>query len=412
MTHPRQLRIEDFSYDLPAEKIAYYPLSQRDESKLLIWKDGQICDAVFKNIADFVPPESCFIFNETRVFQARLPFRKSSGAAIEIFCLEPVAPYSDIERAFSQKESCVWRCIVGNARKWKSGAIAWAHNDDGALKLYAELLEREEETFLVKFSWTPAEYSFSETIEHCGNIPLPPYIRREAEAADKASYQTVYAREEGSVAAPTAGLHFTETVLEQLKNRGMKQLKVVLHTGAGTFKPVSADTLAGHRMHTEKLQIAKKTVEELLQPVPGIRVAVGTTTVRTLESLYWFGVKLALEKEEGSEFFISQWEVYDRYQTADISVETSLQAVLDYMNRHDLAQLYGATELIIAPGYKIRMADALLTNFHQPQSTLLLLVSAFIGDGWKTAYEYALQRDFRFLSYGDACLFFKEYSNS
>ncbi|MDR0364814.1 MAG: S-adenosylmethionine:tRNA ribosyltransferase-isomerase [Bacteroidales bacterium] len=407
MIQPRQLRIEDFSYELPAEKIAYYPLEKRDESKLLIWKEDLVRESVFKNIINFIPSGSRFIFNETRVFQARLAFKKNSGAAIEIFCLEPVAPYTDIERAFSQKEHCVWRCIVGNARKWKSGKIEWIHNNGDSLKLYAELIEREEATFLIKFSWTPESCSFSEVTEHCGNVPLPPYIRRKTEPADKNAYQTVYAREEGSVAAPTAGLHFTKNVLEQLEVSGMKQLKVVLHTGAGTFKPVSSETLADHTMHTEKLQISKKTVEELLKPVSGINIAVGTTTVRTLESLYWFGVKLTIEKRN-FDFFISQWEVYDNYQNREISVETSLQAVLDYMNRRDLEQLYGSTGFMVVPGYKIRMADAILTNFHQPQSTLLLLVSAFTGDAWKEAYQYALQHDFRFLSYGDACLFFKK----
>ena len=406
MNHPRSIHIEDFSYDLPSEKIAYHPVSQRDCSKLLIYKDGQITENVFKNIADYLPANSQVIFNETKVFQARLPFRKDSGASIELFCLEPVAPHADIERAFAQRESCVWRCIVGNVKKWKSGKIGWTGNEGSDLQLFAELIEREEETFLIRFSWTPAEASFSEVVEHCGHVPLPPYIRRQEESEDKAAYQTIYAREEGSVAAPTAGLHFTEAVLKSLQQKDTELLKVTLHTGAGTFKPVSSETLDGHVMHTEKMQISKKTIQQLRQTPQGLRVAVGTTTVRTLESLYWFGVKL-LRRPETSEFFIDQWEVYDELSKSDIPVNQSLEAVLNYMTRRNLDQLYGATKLIITPAnYHIRMANALITNFHQPQSTLLLLVAAFIGDAWKDAYQYALSHNFRFLSYGDACLFF------
>lgn len=407
MKHPGKIKIEDFTYELPSENIAYYPLKERDASRLLIWRNNVIEEATFRDIVNRIPSGSQMIFNETRVFQARLPFKKSSGAAIEIFCLEPVAPYTDIERAFAQQQSCVWRCIVGNARKWKSGKIEWLHNEEHELHLYAEIVEREAETFLVRFSWEPEHYSFSEVVEYCGNVPLPPYIRREAEKEDKASYQTVYAREEGSVAAPTAGLHFTDNVLAGLEARNVELLKVVLHTGAGTFKPVSSETLEEHIMHKEKLQISKQTVERLLQPVSGIRVAVGTTSVRTLESLYWFGVKLLSEPVE-PEFFISQWEVYNNYQNTNISAEESIRAVKNHMDRRGMEQLYGSTGLMIAPGYNIRMTDALLTNFHQPQSTLLLLVSAFIGDAWKGVYDYALRHNFRFLSYGDACLFFKE----
>ena len=405
MNHPRSIHIEDFSYDLPAEKIAYHPVSQRDCSKLLIYKEGQITEDIFKNIAHYFPANSRVVFNETKVFQARLPFRKASGAAIELFCLEPVAPHTDIERAFAQRESCIWRCMAGNVKKWKSGKIGWTGNENSDLQLFAELIEREEETFLIRFSWNPATASFSEVVEHCGNMPLPPYIRRREESGDKTSYQTIYAREEGSVAAPTAGLHFTEEVLKTLQVKDIELLKVTLHTGAGTFKPVSSETLAGHVMHTEKMQISKQTIQQLCQTPQGVRVAVGTTTVRTLESLYWFGVKLLLHPET-TEFFIDQWEVYDELAKSDITVNQSLEAVLDFMTRNNMTQLYGATKLIITPtNYRIRMADALITNFHQPQSTLLLLVAAFIGDAWKDAYQYALSHNFRFLSYGDACLF-------
>lgn len=405
MNNPRSIHIEDYFYDLPVDKIAYHPLSQRDASKLLIYKDKEITEDVFKNIADYFPANSQIIFNETKVFQARLPFRKDSSAAIELFCLEPVAPFSDIERAFSQRESCIWRCIVGNAKKWKSGKIGWDGNKSSDIQLFAELIQREEETFLIRFSWIPTTVSFSEIVEHCGRVPLPPYIHRQEEASDKTSYQTVYAREEGSVAAPTAGLHFTDEVLKNLQQKEIELLKLTLHTGAGTFKPVSSDTLGGHAMHTEKMQISKQTIQQLYNAPHCMRVAVGTTTVRTLESLYWFGVKLLLHPET-EDFFIAQWEVYDELEKHQTSVKQSLEAVLDYMTRNNLLQLYGSTKLIITPGYRIRMADALITNFHQPQSTLLLLVAAFIGDAWKEAYEYALSHDFRFLSYGDACLFF------
>ena len=402
---PRSIQIAHFDYDLPSEKIAYHPLSQRDNSKLLVYKEGRITEDIFKNIDHHLPANSQVIFNETKVFQARLPFRKESGADIEIFCLEPVAPFTDIERAFAQQESCLWRCIVGNAKKWKFGKIEWNGNRNSTLQLFAELIEREEETFLIRFSWTPTAASFSEVVEHCGHVPLPPYIRRREEVGDKTAYQTIYAREEGSVAAPTAGLHFTEDVLKRLQQKDIELLKVTLHTGAGTFKPVSSETLDGHVMHTEKMQISKQTIQQLHQQPQGLRIAVGTTTVRTLESLYRFGVKLLL-RPDTTEFFIDQWEVYDELEKSNITVNQSLEAVLDYMTRNEINQLYGSTKLIITPNYRIRMANALITNFHQPQSTLLLLVAAFIGDAWKDAYQYALSHDFRFLSYGDACLFF------
>ena len=406
MSHlPRSIHIEDFFYDLTPEKIAYHPLYQRDGSKLLIYKDGKISEDIFKNVAGYFPPNSQIVFNETKVFQARLPFRKLSGAAIEIFCLEPVAPHADIERAFAQQESCVWRCIVGNAKKWKSGKTEWTGNENSDLQLFAELLEREEETFLIRFSWTPATASFSEVVEQCGHVPLPPYIHRKEETEDKTAYQTIYAREEGSVAAPTAGLHFTKEVLNALQQQDIELLKLTLHTGAGTFKPVSSETLGDHVMHTEKMQISKQTIQQLRHASQNMRIAVGTTTVRTLESLYWFGVKLLLHPET-EYFFIDQWEVYDELAKSDITVNQSLDAVLNYMDGKAINQLYGSTKLIITPDYRIRMADVLITNFHQPQSTLLLLVAAFIGEAWKDIYQYALAHDFRFLSYGDACLIF------
>ncbi|MDD4847206.1 MAG: S-adenosylmethionine:tRNA ribosyltransferase-isomerase [Bacteroidales bacterium] len=408
MTPISTLQIEEFDYDLPPERIAEYPVTPRDSSKLLIWKDGFVSERVFRNLPNLLPKDSRLICNETRVFPARLFFKKESGALIEVFCLEPVEP-SDVQLSFQQHKSCVWKCFVGNARRWKSGKIYWKSPDEKT-ELFAELIEKQNETFIVRFSWQPEKLSFSEIIEICGNVPLPPYIHREAETSDKTRYQTVFAKEEGSVAAPTAGLHFTEDVFKKLNDNHIDIQKLVLHTGAGTFKPVSTDNVVEHVMHIEKIQISEKTIRSLLQPVSGRIVAVGTTTVRTLESLYWLGVKLLLEPESTTEFVINQWDPYQEKYQQNISVRESLSAVLRFMEQEDTEELYGTTGLMIVPGYEFKMCDTLITNFHQPKSTLLLLVSAFIGDGWKEAYRFALQHDFRFLSYGDACLFYAKES--
>lgn len=404
MTPNPTLQIEEFDYDLPPERIAEYPVTPRDSSKLLIWKDGFVSERVFRNLPNLLPKDSRLICNETRVFPARLFFKKESGATIEVFCLEPVAP-TDVQLSFQQHGNCVWKCFVGNARRWKSGKIFWT-SPDKKTELLAELIEKQNETFVVRFSWQPEHLTFSELIEICGNVPLPPYIHRQAENSDKNRYQTVFAREEGSVAAPTAGLHFTEEIFQKLHDKNIDIQKLVLHTGAGTFKPISSDNVAEHIMHIEKIQISEKTIRALLLPVSGKTVAVGTTTVRTLESVYWFGVKLLLEPESTTEFNIQQWDPYQEKYQQNITVRESLSTVLRFMEQEDISELYGTTGLMILPGYEFKMCDTLLTNFHQPKSTLLLLVSAFIGDGWKEAYRYALQHDFRFLSYGDACLFF------
>lgn len=405
MTPTSTLQIEDFDYDLPPERIAEYPVTPRDSSKLLIWKNGFISERTFSNLSNLIPKDSRLICNETRVFPARLFFQKNTGAIIEVFCLESIEP-ADIQLSFQQKGSCIWQCFVGNARRWKSGKISWV-SEDKSTELLAELIQKQNDIFIVRFSWQPSDLSFSQIIERCGNVPLPRYIHRQAESLDKNRYQTVFAREEGSVAAPTAGLHFTDNLFKKFQDKQIDIQKLVLHTGAGTFKPVSNDNVVDHVMHIEKIQISEKTIRNLLQPVSEKTVAVGTTTVRSLESLYWFGVKLLLEPETTNEFLIHQWDPYQEKYQENISVRESLSAVLRFMEHEDISILYGNTGLMIIPGYDFKMCDTLITNFHQPKSTLLLLVSAFIGNGWKDAYQYALQHDFRFLSYGDACLFYR-----
>lgn len=405
MTPISTLQIESFDYDLPPERIAEYPVTPRDSSKLLIWKDGFISERIFSNLPNLLPKDSRLICNETRVFPARLFFQKDTGAVIEVFCLEPFE-YADIQLSFQQKGSCVWQCFVGNARRWKSGTISWKSTDEST-ELFAELIKKQNDIFIIRFSWQPKNLTFSEIIERCGNVPLPQYIHREAESLDKNRYQTVFAREEGSVAAPTAGLHFTNDLFNKFKEKQIDIQKLVLHTGAGTFKPISEDYIIDHIMHIEKIQISEQTIRNLLLPVSERTVAVGTTTVRSLESLYWFGVKLLLEPETTTEFSIQQWDPYQKKYQENISVRESLSAVLRFMEQEDNSVLYGTTRLMIVPGYDFKMCDTLITNFHQPKSTLLLLVSAFIGKDWKEVYQYALRHDFRFLSYGDACLFYK-----
>lgn len=408
MTPITTLQIEEFDYDLPPERIAEYPVTPRDSSKLLIWKDGFVSERVFRNLPNLLPKDSRLICNETRVFPARLFFTKESGALIEVFCLEPVNPI-DVQMSFQQQKSCTWKCFVGNARRWKSGTIYWK-SENTSIELSAELLEKQHDAFIVRFSWQPEKLTFSEIVEQCGNVPLPPYIHREADLNDKSRYQTVFAKEDGSVAAPTAGLHFTPDVFKKLRANQIDIQKLVLHTGAGTFKPISTDDVSEHVMHIEKIQISEQTIRSLLQPVSGRTVAVGTTTVRTLESLYWFGVKLLLEPETTHAFFVQQWDPYQEKYQQDVSVRESLSAVLRFMEQEDMESLYGNTGLMIVPDYQFKMCDTLITNFHQPKSTLLLLVAAFIGDGWKETYRYALLNDFRFLSYGDACLFYQKES--
>lgn len=402
-----ETNLAEFDYTLPDEKIAQFPLPQRDESRLLIVKDNQITQDIFKNIPAYLTENSLLIFNETRVIQARLLFNKASGAKIELFCLEPVLPTRELQQAFEQSSGVVWKCLVGNSRRWKSEKLQKTIViNEKTYILTAERLQRFPDQSLIRFEWEPSDVSFSGIISHAGIMPLPPYMKREAIDTDTERYQTIYARAEGSVAAPTAGLHFTEPVFHKLEQKSIERTNVTLHVGAGTFKPVTQDEICKHEMHYEKILVSKKTLTRVLDYLGREIVVVGTTSVRTVESMYWFGVKLIVDKNPQNEIDIRQWDPYNPIYNCEISARDSFQAILNFMESQSIEVISGQTQLMIIPGYRFRIPTILVTNFHMPKSTLLLLVSAFIGDQWKKAYQYALSNDFRFLSYGDACLFY------
>ena len=395
------LRIEDYDYPLPDERIARYPLEQRDHSKLLCLRGDTISEQHFYDLPSLLPENTLLAFNDTRVIHARLLFRKETGAVIEVFCLEPHD--MDVTEAFAQHESCTWTCFIGNNKKWKEGSLQgeWRAESKGFV-LSATRREATGNAWVVDFRWTGG-FSFSEVIEAAGVIPLPPYLGREAEASDAERYQTVYAHHDGSVAAPTAGLHFTPEVFEQLRKRGIETEYITLHVGAGTFKPVSTDTIGEHEMHVEPVHVTADNLRRLVAHQGKPIVAVGTTTVRTLESLYWFGVQLH-SRPDLPAMHVGQWDPYTL--AADgLSFGEAYSHILDWLERRGANRLDGATQLMIAPGYRYHVVDGLVTNFHQPKSTLLLLVSALIGDRWHECYRYALDHGFRFLSYGDSCLF-------
>jgi S-adenosylmethionine:tRNA ribosyltransferase-isomerase len=400
--HPKGLSIKDYTYSLPEERIAKYPLQERDASKLLIYKKGKITEDIYRNIADHIPNKSLLIFNDTKVIEARLLFQKSSGAIVEIFCLAPDEQYKDITTALSQQEKVLWQCLIGGASKWKHRQILEKKINE--ITLYAKYIDKKADSFIIELSWTPSPLSFAEVLHHAGAIPLPPYIKRKAEDSDAVRYQTVYAYAEGSVAAPTAGLHFSKKVFEKLKGKNIQSDFVTLHVGAGTFKPVKAETMESHEMHAEFIDVSKKLIENILINLENTIIAVGTTSLRTIESLYWMGVK-SQESGVGSQesLVIDQWEVYDKLN-GTISPKESLKSLLDWMEKNNLKRLITKTQIIIAPGYKTKIAKSLITNFHQPQSTLLLLAAALIGNDWRKVYEHALKNDFRFLSYGDGSL--------
>ena len=409
----QNISIEDYNYPLPDERIAKYPLGERDASKLLVLKNGEISSSHFRNINNFLPKDSLLIFNETKVVRARLQFTKESGAAIEIFCLEPITGNGDYQLAFSSSSPSEWRCLVGNSRRWKNDKLSLEVTVNKATRqqdnkihatLYAERLEKNDNYSVVRFSWEPAELSFAEILEAAGEIPLPPYLHREAEASDRERYQTVFAKHEGSVAAPTAGLHFTNELIDKLKNDGVAFEEVTLHVGAGTFRPVSSETIGEHEMHSETIVVRKSCIENLIKNCNKTIIPVGTTSMRTIESLYWMGVMLIEEGLEDRNIHLNQWFPYKERESLP-SAEESLSTILKYMEEHQMNVFHASTALMIAPSCKINIAKALITNFHQPKSTLLLLVSALIGNKWKEAYQYALDNDFRFLSYGDSCLF-------
>ena len=404
--HPKHLSINDFTYHLPADKIALHPLGERDQSKLLIYENGKIKEDVYKNIAQHLPERSLLIFNNTKVIPARILFKKDTGGVIEIFCLEPFEENSEYVSAMIKKGSAKWKCMIGGASKWKEGNLVKKiklKNEE--IILTASLKEKLPDAYVAEFAWQPSHYTFSEIIEQAGEIPLPPYIKRDVEENDKERYQTIYAEHKGSVAAPTAGLHFTPGVFTSLKQKNIKTDFVTLHVGAGTFKPVKAESMQQHEMHAEWIDVPAATIENILDNLAGNIIATGTTSLRTIESLYWMGVKSYLNKDcTIHELEIKQWEVYEEPLIAqDTDATTALSSLLTWMKKNELQRLFIRTQILIAPGYQFKIAKALITNFHQPQSTLLLLVAAITNE-WKKIYEYALDNDFRFLSYGDGCL--------
>ena len=401
MTAVKDISIEAYDYPLPEERIAKYPLPERDASKLLVLKDNQISESQFKHIGDFLPQDALLVFNETKVIRARLQFHKATGSRIEVFCLEPEQDY---QMAFSACSPVRWKCLIGNAKRWKEGKLAMELKVNGeAVTLYAERLMQNDQYAEIEFSWTPANLSFAAVLEAAGEIPLPPYLHRDAEPDDRDRYQTVFARYDGSVAAPTAGLHFTKPLIETLHEKGFTFDEVTLHVGAGTFRPVATETIGEHAMHSETIIVRKSLIQSLIKQIGKPVIPVGTTSTRTLESLYWIGVMLKEQSLELRPLHVEQWFPYEEHH--QISSTEALQNIVDYLEKHDLTRLEASTALMIAPSYKMRIITGLITNFHQPKSTLLLLVSALIGERWKDCYRFALEHGFRFLSYGDSCLF-------
>ena len=401
----KEIRIDDFDYILPEGKIAKYPLQERDQSKLLVWKNGRIEETVFRNLCGSIPGNTLLVFNNTKVIQARLIFRKKTGALIEIFCLEPHNP-ADYAQSFMQTRSCIWSCLVGNSSKWKEGKIEYIDSD---IYLTAERTDRWGETQIIRFEWNNPDWIFADVLEKCGELPVPPYLKRKSEESDKESYQTIYSKIKGSVAAPTAGLHFTNNVFQSLQEKNIKIEELTLHVGAGTFKPVKSKTLEGHEMHSEWFSVKKSTVGQLIKK-EGHVFAVGTTSVRALESLYYAGLEIEKNPDvRPEELTIGQWMPYrENKGLVLLSASNALKNLLDYMERNRLEKLTMHTQILIAPGYSFKIVKGMITNFHRPKSTLLLLISAFVGERWREIYDYALANDFRFLSYGDSSLLIKQ----
>lgn len=400
------ISISEYNYHLPDERIAKYPLAQRDQSKLLHYCNGEIKMESFEHLPDLLPANSLMVFNNTRVIHARLLFKKQTGANIEVFCLSPHQP-KDYSQSFEQTATNVWTCMVGNAKKWKDESLTLTlDGDEGNVTLSAKKLLSQGQEHQVRFSWDNSAYTFSELLEIAGNLPIPPYLNRPSEKSDENTYQTVYSQIEGSVAAPTAGLHFTDEVLQSLSRKNIERTEVTLHVGAGTFKPVKAAHIGEHEMHTELISVERSTVEKMLSNQNKL-IVVGTTSLRTIESLYYIGVKMLKGKVSPTHnITVEQWDPYDDDNNLH-SPKESLQGILDYMQQHNLDVLIASTQILIAPGYEFKFVDGLLTNFHQPQSTLLLLVSAFVGNDWRTIYDFAMDNDIRFLSYGDSSLLWK-----
>lgn len=402
----KEIRIADYNYDLPDSRIAKYPLTERDQSKLLIYRGnenddkGTVSEDHFYNLPDYLPKGALMVFNNTKVIQARLRFQKQTGATIEVFLLEPYAP-RDYEQVFQMRGHCEWVCMIGNLKRWKEGELSLNVEGQQPFALRANRRGEEGTGFVVEFDWD-GDLSFAEVLDLLGELPIPPYLNRKTEASDLKTYQTVYSKIKGSVAAPTAGLHFTDRVLRALDEAGVQREELTLHVGAGTFRPVKSEQIAEHEMHSEFIAVKRETIQRLIAH-GGRAIAVGTTSVRTLESLYYIGRKLQdnLDASE-DELHVNQWEPYD--DTTELPVVDALGNILAYLERHNLPALHTSTQIIIAPGYKYHIVQMMVTNFHQPQSTLLLLVSAFVRGDWHTIYDYALAHDFRFLSYGDSSL--------
>ncbi len=407
--HPKDIAIKDYTYNLPDERIAAFPLAERDQSKLLIYKNEGISEDSYKNIAAYLPEKSLLVFNNTKVIQARILFQKPTGGVIEIFCLEPYETINEYSSIMAKHEKLRWKCLIGGASKWKEGNLQKTITvGDQQWTMTAQLIEKLPDAYVVELSWQPAQLSFAEIIEYMGDTPLPPYIKRKAVDTDKERYQTIYAKFDGSVAAPTAGLHFTEKIFEQVQLKNISTAYVTLHVGAGTFKPVKAAAMEGHEMHSEWMDVSTETIDLLIKNIDNGIIAVGTTSLRTLESLYWMGVKILLNPTSDLEgLLIKQWDVYEApLYDLKFTAGEALLALSNWMKNHHTNRLVIPTQILIAPGYQYRIPMAIITNFHQPQSTLLLLVAAAVGNNWRTIYNYALDNNFRFLSYGDGSLLF------
>ncbi len=406
MTNPQQISISDYNYELPDVRIALRPLDKRDESKLLIYKKGEITEDTFSNIVNHLPENLLLIFNNSKVINARLRFEKSTGSKIEIFCLEPTGDINEYSTVMNQRGLSKWKCFIGGVAKWKEDFLTKELSDgENKIVLKAKIIGTLTDAYEVEFSWEPTTLSFAEILDLAGDVPLPPYIKRLAENEDVSRYQTIYAESEGSVAAPTAGLHFTQNIFSAFENKNIKKVNVTLHVGAGTFKPVKAEVMKDHEMHTEWIDVDEATIMQIKNQREDV-FAVGTTSLRTIETLYWLGVKSILNPD-AEKIEIHQWDVYDEnINQQHITVEASLTSLLKWMEKKKINRIFTQTQLLITPGYTFKIAKGLITNFHQPQSTLLLLVAAAIGDDWKKCYQYAMENEFRFLSYGDANLLF------
>lgn len=400
----QQISIKDFHYDLPFDRIAKYPLAERDLSKLLVYKDKCITPSQYSSIAEFLPNNSLLFFNNTKVIPARMFFKTDTQKDIEIFCLEPISNNTDVYANMLEQSSSKWKCLVGGAAKWKQQYVFLNHLD---LQIKAEIKERLHGTFILEFTWEPATKTFAEVLQIAGAIPIPPYLKRATEDLDLERYQTIYADKEGSVAAPTAGLHFTDKVFEKLKSKQIKPSYITLHVGAGTFKPVKSNTMAEHDMHGEYIDVPLSTLHHLYEHIDKSITAVGTTSLRTLESLFWIGEKIVNNPTiKPHELLVDQWQPYQSALNM-LSSKEAIAIIIQYLQQQQLQTLYAKTSILIVPGYEFKIVNALVTNFHQPESTLILLVAAFIGEDWRKVYQYALDNDFRFLSYGDGSLIYR-----